>query len=233
MMNCDDKLGVCSINSDKNSNIKFELDKKDTLYYIGDPMCSWCYGMSDILKNIEKYCKTNDIKFQILVAGLRAGGGDVWNDNFKSFLKNEWSKISELTKKEFSFSILDLDFFNYDTRPACKAVYIVKLLIKDNSTKILEFFSAIQNKFYAKSEDPKELKFYEEICKENEIDFDEFTNLFNDKKIEDDLEKEFLFSRTFSSSMPSLVFIKEEKKTNISIGYSKYEDVVSKLEKIL
>ncbi|WP_066179201.1 DsbA family protein [Arcobacter porcinus] len=233
MMNCDDKLGVCSVSSDESTNIKLKLDKKTTLYYIGDPMCSWCYGMGDILKNVEKYCKINGIKFQILVAGLRAGGGDVWNDNFRSFLKNEWSKISELTKKEFSFSIFNLDFFNYDTRPACKAVYIVKKITNNDSLVSIDFFSKIQSKFYAKSEDPKELGFYEEICKETKIDFKEFSKLFNDEKIGDELEKEFMFSRTFSPSMPSLVLINDEKKTNISIGYSKYEDVISRLEKVL
>lgn len=51
MIVCDEKLGVCSV---KEVDLKDELElEQPTLFYIGDPMCSWCYGMSDILKILK------------------------------------------------------------------------------------------------------------------------------------------------------------------------------------
>ena len=109
MIVCDEKLGVCSV---VEVDLKDELElEQPTLFYIGDPMCSWCYGMSDILKDTQEYCAKNGIKFQTIVAGLRASGQVLWDKRFKGFLKHEWTNISNKTGKKFSFEILDSYFF--------------------------------------------------------------------------------------------------------------------------
>lgn len=59
------------------------------LFYVGDPMCSLCLGMSDVLKKIQNFCTKESIKFNVILGGLRIGGGDPWNDQFKGFLRNE------------------------------------------------------------------------------------------------------------------------------------------------
>ena len=97
MIVCDEKLGVCSV---VEVDLKDELElEQPTLFYIGDPMCSWCYGMSDILKDTQEYCAKNGIKFQTIVAGLRASGQVLWDKRFKGFLKHEWTNISKKKKK--------------------------------------------------------------------------------------------------------------------------------------
>lgn len=174
MIVCDEKLGVCSV---KEVDLKDELElEQPTLFYIGDPMCSWCYGMSDILKDTQEYCAKNGIKFQTIVAGLRASGQVLWDKRFKGFLKEEWTNISNRTGKKFSFEILDLLNFDYDTTPACKAVLISKILSFNNSKIVLEFFSKIQEKFYANSEDTKKLEFYKLICEDLNLDFEDLSS---------------------------------------------------------
>ncbi len=233
-MICDENLGVCT---PTNFSIKKELEKdfksSSTLFYIGDPMCSWCYGMEDVLKDVQKYSSLNNIKFQTILGGLRSSGQVLWDDNFKSFLKNEWTKISATTGKSFSFSIFDLKNYDYDTTPACKAVLIAKILSKNNQKIVLEFFSKIQNKFYALSQDSKNLEFYKTICEELKLDFKEFSKLFEDDLIDKNLKDEFTFARSLSSSFPSLIFVNENSKIAISIGYSNFETVKSRLDNLI
>ena len=231
MIVCDEKLGVCSV---VEVDLKDELElEQPTLFYIGDPMCSWCYGMSDILKDTQEYCAKNGIKFQTIVAGLRASGQVLWDKRFKGFLKHEWTNISNKTGKKFSFEILDLLNFDYDTTPACKAVLISKILSFNNSKIVLEFFSKIQEKFYANSQDTKKLEFYKEICEDLSLDFEEFSKLFKDKSLDKKLHNEFIFGRNLSSSFPSLILVNKKQKVNISIGYSSLEDVISRINKNL
>jgi len=231
MIVCDEKLGVCSV---KEVDLKDELElEQPTLFYIGDPMCSWCYGMSDILKDTQEYCAKNGIKFQTIVAGLRASGQVLWDKRFKGFLKEEWTNISNRTGKKFSFEILDLLNFDYDTTPACKAVLIAKILSFNNSKIVLEFFSKIQEKFYANSQDTKKLEFYKEICEDLSLDFEEFSKLFKDKSLDKKLHNEFIFGRNLSSSFPSLILVNKKQKVNISIGYSSLEEVISRINKNL
>lgn len=231
MIVCDEKLGVCSV---KEVDLKDELElEQPTLFYIGDPMCSWCYGMSDILKDTQEYCAKNGIKFQTIVAGLRASGQVLWDKRFKGFLKEEWTNISNRTGKKFSFEILDLLNFDYDTTPACKAVLISKILSFNNSKIVLEFFSKIQEKFYANSQDTKKLEFYKLICEDLNLDFEEFSKLFEDKSLDKKLQNEFIFGRNLSSSLPSLILVNKKQKVNISIGYSSLEEVISRINKNL
>ena len=231
MIVCDEKLGVCSV---KEVDLKDELElEQPTLFYIGDPMCSWCYGMSDILKDTQEYCAKNGIKFQTIVAGLRASGQVLWDKRFKGFLKEEWTNISNRTGKKFSFEILDLLNFDYDTTPACKAVLISKILSFNNSKIVLEFFSKIQEKFYANSQDTKKLEFYKLICEDLNLDFEEFSKLFEDKSLDKKLQTEFIFGRNLSSSFPSLILVNKKQQVNISIGYSSLEEVISRINKNL
>ncbi len=49
-------------------------------------------GMSKELKKIQDYCTKESIRFNLVLGGLRIGGGDEWNNSFKSFLRNEVAK---------------------------------------------------------------------------------------------------------------------------------------------
>lgn len=231
MLDCDD--GVCKIS--KENERKDEVFTKDlTLVYVGDPMCSWCYGMSEILKEVQKFCTENKIRFELLLGGLRVGGGDKWNEPFKNFLKNEWTKIAKYTKKEFTFKLLEKDFFNYDTEPACRAVFLAKQNFfnkKDNNEKTLEFFASIQKKFYTKAQDPSKIEFYEELCKDFGLDFYSFKNLFEARETKEALFEEFKNLAKFNvRGMPSLFLLKDSYKNDITVGYSSFEDIISKIK---
>lgn len=227
MQTCDS--GLCTINSYGEKEDSFNT-KEAELFYVGDPMCSWCWGMSTELKKLQDFCTKEGIKFSVILGGLRIGGGNEWNEQFKSFLKNEWQKIQKKTGQDFVYSLLDLKHFNYDTEPACLAVYIVKKILKDkddNSSSVLAFFSKIQEKFYAKGQDPTKLEFYHDICEELDIDIDEFQMHFNSKEMKKELEKDFALAGNLGASgMPSLIYVKQNKIIEMSAGYRTYEEVV-------
>ncbi|MDD2448772.1 MAG: DsbA family protein [Sulfurimonas sp.] len=232
MQICDSETGLCSIASVDSKEGSLDI-KKAELFYVGDPMCSWCWGMSEELKKIQEFCTKEGIKFSVVLGGLRVGGGDKWNEEFKGFLKNEWQNIHKRTNQKFVYSLFDLKEFNYDTLPACLSVYIVKKILKgkdDNSSTVLGFFSKIQEKFYAKGLDPTKLEFYHGICKEQGIEIDEFEKYFNSKEIRKELENDFaLAGKLGARGMPSLIYVKENRVINTSSGYRTYEDIVNML----
>ena len=110
---------------------------------------------------------------------------------------------------------------------------ISKILSFNNSKIVLEFFSKIQEKFYANSQDTKKLEFYKLICEDLNLDFEEFSKLFKDKSLDKKLHNEFIFGRNLSSSFPSLILVNKKQKVNISIGYSSLEEVISRINKNL
>ena len=128
MLDCNNEEGVCIIDKVNLSNKIKTISDELTVMYIGDPMCSRCWGISPILKKVQNFCTDHKIKFNLMLGGLRIGGGDLWNDEFKNFLKNEWMRINERTGQKFVFNLLEKEDFNYDTEPACRAVFISKIL---------------------------------------------------------------------------------------------------------
>lgn len=237
MLNCDNEEGLCSLNVESSINDIRILEDELTIVYIGDPMCSWCWGISPILKQVQEFCTNNKIKFNIILGGLRIGGGDLWNNEFKSFLKNEWLHINTITGQKFVFDLLERDYFNYDTEPACRAVFVAKNLLNsrnNNNKTTLEFFSSVQKKFYTKGEDSTEIVFYKSICEEFKISFEEFSFYFNLDKTKDELYSEITnLKQLMVRGMPSLILFKNGNKFDISTGYKSYESIMENIKKYI
>ena len=100
-------------------------DLKGKLIYFGDPMCSWCWG---IVRNLERLKKRFDgvLAFEMVMGGLRPGGGDPWNEHMKNFLRNHWQHVHAASGQAFNFELLSKDTFNYDTEPPSRAVVLVR-----------------------------------------------------------------------------------------------------------
>lgn len=154
MLNCDANTGACSLPPlpDAASQPAPVRAHAPTVRYVGDPMCSWCWGVSPALKELAAYCAARQVNFSVHVGGLRAGGGDEWNAAFKAFLRHEWETITQVTGQPFGFSVLDKVEFNYDTEPACRAVVAMQHLLLEkkqveHSQAVLDFFSGIQKQF--------------------------------------------------------------------------------------
>ena len=215
----------------------FNNDNHPRLVYVGDPMCSWCWGLSPILKQIQDYCKQNDLTFSLILGGLRPGGGDAWTETFKNFLKNEWERIAIVTGQKFVFDLLSKDFFNYDTEPACRAVAVSRKLLIENKTKehsLLHFFSSIQNKFYAFGQDPTDIYFYKDLCEHYEIDFEEFKHHFNDIKTKKELLHEFHIARQIMiKGMPFVGLYHKGTLHQITLNHKSIDLIKKSIQTIL
>ena len=175
MLNCDAETGVCSLpeTSDNTASHLPASTVVPAVRYIGDPMCSWCWGISPALKEVATYSQKHGLDFSVHVGGLRPGGGDEWNSSFKAFLRHEWENIHRVTGQPFGFTILDEAEFNYDTEPACRAVVTMSQLQESNQV-LLAFFSGIQRRFYVDGADPKQPAFYRTLCAEADVSYEDF-----------------------------------------------------------
>lgn len=191
-----------------------------SLIYIGDPMCSWCWGMAPQLMQLRHHCQLIGLPFRVIVGGLRPGGGDPWNDSFKQFLAQHWREISSLTGQPFSYALLDRPEFEYDTEPACRSVVAARAWLDGND---LDFFSAVQQKFYTQNEDPRQSGFYREICAGFGLDFDAFVQAFESDAIKAMTRDEFRQSRALGvASFPTVLLRSEGRVTQIASGYSTF-----------
>lgn len=180
---CDAETGVCELpgtaaqrHADPRAN-----GATGEVLYVGDPMCSACWGISPALRQLALDASARSIPFRILVGGLRAGGGDAWTDEFKSFLRHHWEEIGARTGQPFSTRFLERASFNYDTEPSCRAFVVLRGMLSGRggaAADMYDVFAAIQRKFYADAEDPTDALFYQSICVANGLDFSTFVTRF-------------------------------------------------------
>lgn len=239
MMKCDPVTGVCLLpEPNQPVDAAAVVAKRGwAVRYIGDPMCSWCWGISPAVGAAEAFCEAQGIEFSITMGGLRAGGGDPWNATFKDFLRNEWRHIAQATRQPFGFALLEAAHFDYDTEPACRAVASVKLLQARNhlpSSTALKFFSAVQSKFYVEGQDPKVTNFYAGICASLRLDFDEFRAVFESPEAVQAVQQEFVRCRQWGvRSFPTLLLEHDGITKPLAAGFVTTEQLLARLQQAI
>ena len=239
MMKCDPVTGACLLpNLDQPADAAAPVTHHGwAVRYIGDPMCSWCWGISPTVGAGEAFCEAQGIEFSITMGGLRAGGGDPWNAAFKDFLRKEWRHIAQATGQPFGFTLLEAPHFDYDTEPACRAVATVKLLQARNrlpGSAALKFFSAVQRKFYVEGQDPKVTDFYASICASLALDFDEFRAVFDSPEGQQAVQQEFVRCRQWGvRSFPTLLLEHGGKTEPLAEGFVTAEQLLSRLRQAI
>ncbi|WP_455153123.1 DsbA family protein [Cupriavidus basilensis] len=239
MMKCDPVTGACLLpGQDMPASPAPRADRAGwAVRYIGDPMCSWCWGISPAVGAVANFCAAEGIAFTVTVGGLRAGGGDPWNDSFKAFLRNEWRHIAEVTGQPFGFTLLDAPQFDYDTEPACRAVVAVQLLLAGSQTgaaTALAFFSAVQRRFYVDGDDPKTTDFYRDICAGTGVDFAAFRDVFESAGAKQAVQEAFARCRRWGvRSFPTLLLAHDRGSTPLAVGYATAEQMLGRLRHAL
>lgn len=230
---CDPETGVCIPSSlnELESLGQGKIADKTEIIYVGDPMCSWCWGISPMLLKLRDHYKEKQIGYRILVGGLRPGGGDPWNDQMKDFLREHWGHVTEMSGQPFGYKLMDKEEFNYDTEPSCRTIVAVRPLVKERE---MEFFEEVQRKFYVDSEDPTSIRFYASICDKFEVNYGDFSTRFESKEVEQETRKEFHLNRQWGvKGYPSVILMHHDQLFLLANGYATFEQMVERIEQVL
>lgn len=119
-----------------------------SLMYVGDPMCSWCYGFAVPLGQLLE--RFPQVPVQLVLGGLRAYNTQVMDAALKAKLRQAWAGVAQRSGQPFSSALLERDDFIYDTEPACRAV----VTVREHAPHLaLAMYHAIQQAFYAEGRD--------------------------------------------------------------------------------
>jgi len=209
-------------------NFDWIKEDSDALIYIGDTMCSWCYGFS---KNLDLFLTTHpELELRLVQGGLRPNSSEKAID-MADFLKKHWLEITERTGLPFAYEILSDPNFIYNTEPASRAVVVARMI---DPTKEFDFFKAVQIAFYRHNEDTGQLQTYLKIAEALQIDTDEYSKLFNSEEARYHTKADFQLSAEMGiKGFPSLVLKKGKEFVMLSNGYRELEDLELVYQKIM
>jgi len=196
----------------------------DTIIYIGDPMCSWCYGFAPELDKVKTAFP--EMEFKLVMGGLRPYGKETMG-GLHDFLKEHWEEIGKRTGQPFKYDILEDSNFIYDTEPSARAVVVARAL---NPEKELTFFKAVQTAFYSLNQDTHNVKTYSAIAEELGMDKTDFEAKFQSDQFKELVKADYQLSAQLGiRGFPSMVLKKEGQYYLLSNGYLKAEN----LEKVI
>ncbi|KVN53130.1 DsbA family protein [Burkholderia anthina] len=194
------------------------------LIYIGDPMCSWCYGFGKELSALTR--RVPDLDLEIVVGGVRAGATDVLDDVGKRFRLGHWTRVQTLSGLPFNrAAFMAREGFVYDTEPVCRAVVTARHFLEGH--RLLEAFRAFQHAFYADGLDTTDGRVLAEIATSalrnvgKVITIEEFLRMWSSNDLIAQTRHDFVRARALgATSFPTLLLEKDGQIHDVAIGYA-------------
>ncbi len=135
--------------SSENDPVAFAPVPDREIVYVADPMCSWCWGFSPVIRALaERYA--GRLPVRVVPGGLRVGDHVAFDEVFKARLRAHWRDVEAATGQGFDYAFFDRPAFNYNTEPACRAVVVAQGL---DAPRALSYLEALQSAFYGANQD--------------------------------------------------------------------------------
>ena len=209
--------------------LSFNLMSQDTIYYVGDPLCSWCYGFAPAISEVKEHYK-DKLEFEIIMGGLRPNNTETMAD-LGDFLVHHWEQVEQRSGQKFNYGIIKDHSFVYDTEPPARAVWVVRQLKPEVE---FAFFKDVQLLFYVQNKNTNDIEKYKSIVEKQGIDFLKFKEKFDSDDAKYGVKQDFRFSGELGvQGFPSVLLKKGEEWILIANGYSDAKTVIRVIEKAL
>jgi putative protein-disulfide isomerase len=210
---------------------------KPLLIYCYDAYCGWCYGFSPVMKKIA--AEFNDrVDIEVLSGGMMTGESKMPIEKIGPYIQSAYKRVQEITGIKFGEDFLwhtanpdKSDWLMNSEKPAI-ALCIFKEYYPEQQ---LNFASDLQYALNYEGRDLDDDEAYRHLVEKYQLPKTEF---YNKLKADDYKEKayyEFALCRQLSvDSFPQVLLqLGETEFFLIAKGFTAYEDVKTRIEKIL
>ena len=196
-----------------------DLESVGTLYYFGDPMCSWCWGFKPVLEQVD--IEYPELKRVTVMGGLRGGEELPMDDGLAEMIRNGWVRIEQSTGQAFNHDLWKQHRPLATTWPACRAVLSARNL---NPAAEWGYMVGMFKAYFTRALDPSDKETHLLIAGEQGFDRDEFGSMLESEEVEEALQKDLRTTMRFGiTGFPSVVLRIQDSNYLISPGYQPME----------
>lgn len=201
------------------------------LYYIHDPMCSWCYAFTQSWTDLQKMLPIG-VQVTYIVGGLAPDNTEPMPISTQETVQRAWRKIEQTVPSvHFNWDFWSQNIPYRSTYPACRAVLAAK---KQHPTSEIKMIRAIQAAYYQKAQNPSLLDILQECAHEIGLNTAQFAQDIMSTEIEDELQSEIHVTRAMDVySYPSLRLLYHEQFHTITIDYRHYQTMLDQINSIV
>ena len=156
------------------------------LIYVGDPMCSWCYGFARPLDALLADPQdAAPLQLALVMGGLRPFTTEPMSAERVTELAGHWQHVEEASGQPFAelpHTALNTPGFAYNTEPACRAVVTLRTL---RPPQVWRYFKAVQQAFYAEARNVTDPAVLADLAVQCGLPRDEFAHRFASQAMRD------------------------------------------------
>jgi len=194
-----------------------------TLYYIHDPMCSWCWGFRPVWNEVQA-ALADKVNIHYLLGGLAPDTDKAMSESMQRSIRSTWQRIQqEIPGTEFNY-----DFWidcqpRRSTYPSCRAVIACAMQRPELQYQMI---LTIQQAYYLQAKNPSDTDVLIELAKYVGLDHVRFARDLDSDECRTLFENELDKTRAFHvSSFPSLILSAGADEYPIHIDYTDSDKV--------
>jgi putative protein-disulfide isomerase len=202
------------------------------LYYLHDPMCSWCWGYRPVWDQLQKNLSTS-IVVEYVAGGLAPDSDAPMPIAQQQMIKNHWRTIEQKLGTRFNHDFWRENTPRRSTYNACRAAIAAH---KQACQKPM--IDAIQQAYYLRTLNPSDLSVLiglaEELSQQKllGLDLDQFIADINATDTDKELTRQIGLSKKLSQQgFPSLVLEVDGVRQQVLLDYSDYKLTLDYIEK--
>ncbi len=196
------------------------------LIYFADPMCSWCWGFSNVINKVKNEF-SGRLPIRFIAGGLYVGADKPLDQDAKVAIREHWQHVAELSGAKFDYAFFDRPQFVYNTEPACRAIVVVQ---EHEPTVMLAFLKHLQEAFYTRNRDISDREIIFDEAEKFGFNRQVFTDQFDDEKMISETRNHFAITRQLEvTGFPTLFAVDGNGQHAITSGYQAEEKICSKI----
>ena len=210
---------------------------KKTLYYCYDAYCGWCYGFSPVVKKISETFK-DTLDIEVLSGGMIIGEQVMPIDKIAPYIKSAYKRVEELSGVKFGEDYLwhinnpeQSDWQMNSEKPAI-ALCIFKEYYPQRQ---VEFASDLQFALNYEGRDLDDNEAYRHLLEKYSIQPEVFYEKLQSDEYKEQAYYEFALCKQLEvNGFPALLLqLNDSKFYLLARGFTAYEDVKERIEKVL
>ncbi|MCQ6277524.1 DsbA family protein [Bacillus sp. V3B] len=235
-MICDLETGVCGSGEDEEMEMinLNEPQKKLTLYYVTDPICSHCWALEPVLRRFEKQYG-HYFNVQTVMGGLLEKWGDGFADvsngiSGPSDVAGHWREVGEHSRMPIDGSVWLENPISSSYPPS----RVFKIIQKENEQLASVFLRRVREAVFAFNRNISEDKVLIDIVNNIGLDGKKVVKEANLPESQDLLNKDFTLARSLGvRGFPTIILVNEENKGVKMVGARLFDYYVQGLKQLL
>lgn len=204
------------------------MSTNNKLYYVYDPMCSWCWGYKPVWQKVSQQLESK-IEIQYVLGGLAPDSDQPMPEEMQRQIASYWKKIEDFLGTEFNYDFWQKNTPRRSTYPSCRAVLAAR---KQGAEQAM--LSAIQHAYYLEARNPSDNEVLLSLAANIGLDAAKFAVDFFSAELNQEFLQELEFARRIGgNSFPSLFVANEQGIIELQVDYQSAETTIDQVEQIL